>query len=96
MIDRQAASIASDLHDDLGDWIRRRLTKGVERQGQRAQTTLRECGIPLEVLREQWQLQTASQLSIRARKYPDSPLMLYLDASNQMLLLSSNTTLILS
>ncbi|GLB45913.1 hypothetical protein LshimejAT787_3800020 [Lyophyllum shimeji] len=66
LIDRQAKAIAAELRDDLGDWIRRRLTKGVDKQGKDAEVVLRECGIPLEVLSEQWKLQKASQLSARA------------------------------
>lgn len=68
MIDRQAGSIGAELRDDLGDWIRRRLTKGVEKQGQEAGAVVRECGHSLDFLRHQWELQQASQLSIRARK----------------------------
>ncbi|KAG6883278.1 hypothetical protein C0993_007006, partial [Termitomyces sp. T159_Od127] len=54
--------------DDLGLWISRRLTKGVEGQGDVARKTLEECGISDDVLRTQWDQQRAAQLSIRARK----------------------------
>src|ERR1700690_4018569 len=48
LIDRQAAAIAQRLRDDLGDWIQRRLKRGVEDQGNKAQDILDECGVPLE------------------------------------------------
>ena len=69
MIDRHAASIASDHRDDLGGWIRRRLKKGVEGQGGKAQGVLDQVGIHVEELRAQWELQQASQLSVRARTW---------------------------
>lgn len=68
LIDRQVASIGLELRDDLGDWIRRRLTKGVEGQGLQAKKILDACGVSSEELRSQWDLQRASQLSLRARK----------------------------
>jgi hypothetical protein len=67
LIDRHAGSIASDHRDDLGGWIRRRLKKGVEGQGGKAQAVLDQLGIPVEELRAQWELQQVSQLSLRVR-----------------------------
>ena len=69
MVDRQMASIGSDLQDDLGHWIRRKLGKGVEGQGKQAEVGLKACGIMVDVLREQWKIQQAAQLSVRAREY---------------------------
>ncbi|RDB29776.1 hypothetical protein Hypma_013855 [Hypsizygus marmoreus] len=66
LIDRQAAAIGAELRDDLGDWIRRRLTKGVHAQGAKAQATLDTCGVPIPELRRQWVMQQESQLSLRA------------------------------
>ncbi|KAG6835936.1 hypothetical protein H0H93_013187, partial [Arthromyces matolae] len=66
MLDRQVGLIGLEHRDDLGLWIQRRLTKGVERQGEEAQETLRQIKIPESTLRAQWELQRASQLSIRA------------------------------
>lgn len=54
---------------DLGDWIKRRLQRGVRDQGKLASNQLDECDISLEELRRQWASQKESQLSIRARKY---------------------------
>lgn len=68
MIDRQASSIAHELRDDLGDWIQRRLQRGVGGQGDKARAVLDECGIPVQELREQWALQLQAQMSLRARK----------------------------
>ena len=72
MIDRHAALIASDHRDDLGGWIQRRLKKGVEGQGGKAQGVLNQVGICVEELRAQWELQQASQLSIHARTPDDT------------------------
>ncbi|RDB15038.1 hypothetical protein Hypma_005430 [Hypsizygus marmoreus] len=66
LLDRQAASIALELRDDLGDWIRRRLVKGVKDQGAAAQRVLDNCGVSIEELRLQWTMQQAAQLSVRA------------------------------
>jgi hypothetical protein len=63
------ASIGEELRAELGSWLRRRQKKGVEGQGKKAQKILDECGIPLSTLQEQWELQQAAQLSIRAREY---------------------------
>jgi hypothetical protein len=68
MIDRQLTSIGSDLRDDLGHWIRRKLVKGVEGQGKEATLGLTNSAVPTTVLREEWKMQVAVQLSIRARK----------------------------
>jgi hypothetical protein len=56
------------MRDGLGDWIRRRLRKGVERQGQKAAADLIVRGISEGELRSQWQNQQNAQLSLRARK----------------------------
>ncbi|KAG6836659.1 hypothetical protein H0H93_005329 [Arthromyces matolae] len=66
MLDRQVRLIGLEHKEDLRVWINRRLTKGVEGQGKSAQKTLSDCGIPESTLRTQWDLQRASQLSIRA------------------------------
>ncbi|KII90983.1 hypothetical protein PLICRDRAFT_67778, partial [Plicaturopsis crispa FD-325 SS-3] len=66
LLDRQASSIGLELRDDLGDWILRRLGRGINVQGAKAQKTIDACGVSLPDLREQWALQKASQLSLRA------------------------------
>ncbi|KAG2125361.1 uncharacterized protein EDB93DRAFT_1244054 [Suillus bovinus] len=66
LLDRQAAAIGLEMRADLGDWIRRRLKRGIDEQGTAAQTTLDECDATVEDLRHQWALQRQSQLSIRA------------------------------
>ena len=68
LIDRQTTSIGLELRDDLGDWIRRRLAKGIGGHTKKAKKILDECGVSPTELRAQWELQRASQLSIRARK----------------------------
>ena len=67
LIDRQASSIGLELRNDLGDWIRRRLTKGVEGHATKAKDALAECNVPMDELWSQWDLQKVSQLSVRAR-----------------------------
>jgi hypothetical protein len=68
ILDRQAAAIGQDMRDDLGNWLRRRLDKGVVGQGQRARAILEDCGVSVGTLRKQWELQRAAQLSICARE----------------------------
>ncbi|KAG6890858.1 hypothetical protein C0992_012244 [Termitomyces sp. T32_za158] len=67
IIDRHVASISQDLHDDLGSWIRCRLNKGTDGQSQQAREIITSCGIEEGVLRQEWALQQASELSIRAQ-----------------------------
>jgi len=79
--DRLLSSIALDLRDDLGDWIRRRLKKGVQEQGQKAKQLLKTVSVSDEELRRQWNLQKAAQMSVRSRRcslFPSLPLSLML------------------
>jgi hypothetical protein len=64
LVDRQAHAIGQDLRDDLGDWIWCCLSVGVKSQGDKAQEVLKTCGVNLQELREQWDLQRESQLSL--------------------------------
>ncbi|KZT18731.1 hypothetical protein NEOLEDRAFT_1143025, partial [Neolentinus lepideus HHB14362 ss-1] len=66
LVDRQAAAIGDELREDLGDYIKRRLVRGVQRQAREAEDELGACGVPIEELCSQWELQRAAQLSIRA------------------------------
>ena len=68
LTDRQLSSIALDLRDDLGDWIRRRLKKGVQEQGQKARQLLNTVNVPDKELRWQWDLQKAAQMSVQSRR----------------------------
>jgi hypothetical protein len=61
------------MRDGLGDWIGRRLRLGVNQQGKAARAELLACGVPIEALRAQWQLQQVAQLSVRSRKCISSP-----------------------
>ncbi|KAG0706003.1 hypothetical protein DFH29DRAFT_980719 [Suillus ampliporus] len=61
-----ATAIGQEMRIDLGDWIKRRLKRGIKDQGAVAQETLTQCQIPIEELRSQWLHQQKSQLSIRA------------------------------
>jgi hypothetical protein len=62
------------MREGLGDWIGRQLRLGVNKQGRVARAELLACGIPIDVLREQWKLQQEAQLSLRSRTYASSPL----------------------
>jgi len=68
MIDRQMAAIRRELRDDLGHWIRRKLTKGVEAQGDKAKAKMIQCGVSETTLRSEWKMQRAAQLSVHARE----------------------------
>ena len=56
------------MRDGLGGWIRHRLKHGISRQKKTAQEEFTASALPRRFLEEQWQLQQAAQLSIRARK----------------------------
>jgi len=57
------------MRRELGDWLRRRLKKGVGDQGYVAQEVLGSCGVSVTELQKQWAEQRATQLSVRTRKY---------------------------
>ncbi|KAG2369060.1 hypothetical protein BDR07DRAFT_1447882 [Suillus spraguei] len=52
--------------EDLGDWIKYCLKRGVNNQGSAAKEALRNCGITTKDLQAQWADQKKSQLSIHA------------------------------
>ncbi|KAF8219110.1 hypothetical protein L208DRAFT_1383114 [Tricholoma matsutake] len=52
LIDRQATSIGLELCDNLGDWIRHRLTKGIGGHTTKAKITLNECDAPSQLKKE--------------------------------------------
>ncbi|KAG1839146.1 hypothetical protein DFJ58DRAFT_718617 [Suillus subalutaceus] len=93
LIDRQAVAIASEMRTDLGDWIKRRLRRGIKGQGSAAQDALDQCEVSIEELQAEWSQQRQSQLSIRAhaparlKKELDTVLALQadLDASDKAL-----------
>ena len=61
-------SISEEHRDQLGDWITRCLQKGVEQTLQQMTINIRRCNVPMQELREEWDAQRKSQLSVRARK----------------------------
>jgi len=69
LIDRHAAAVAKDMVSDLGDWLRRRLKKGIQEQSSIAQEGLDQCELDVSELRRQWSDQRSAQLSIRAHMY---------------------------
>lgn len=67
MLDRRLLHIQADLRDDLTRWAtRRRLA--LRRKAKEAHAVLAAAGRSVPVLREQWALQRAAQLSIRKRE----------------------------
>ncbi|KAH0832248.1 hypothetical protein J3R83DRAFT_13222, partial [Lanmaoa asiatica] len=88
LIDRQATAIGNEIRMDLGDWIKRRLRRGVQDQGKAAFNDIERCGIPVEELRKQWASQREAQLSVRAhaptrlKKELDAVLALQADIDN--------------
>jgi len=56
------------MRNDLGDWIRHRLRKGIGEQGTEAQRILGGCGVDIPELRNQWSDQRNAQLSVRSCK----------------------------
>ena len=69
LLDRHGQAIVLELRDDLGDWLRRRI-KHCLTTLEKVELILRECRVPEAVLRQEWELQQQSQLSLRARKTP--------------------------
>jgi hypothetical protein len=53
---------------DLGDWIRRRLNRGIKAQGSATLDIIDRCETSVDDLQAQWADQRQAQLSIRARE----------------------------
>jgi len=70
LIDRHAGAVAKEMVADLGDWLRRRLKKGIEEQGSAAREVLDQCELGAVELHKQWSDQRSAQLSIRTRTSP--------------------------
>ena len=67
LTDRQLSFIASESLDDLGSWIKHRLD-GAKSQQDKAEDILSRIEISAGDLRHQWNLQKASQLSVKSRR----------------------------
>ncbi|PPQ96642.1 hypothetical protein CVT26_010666, partial [Gymnopilus dilepis] len=63
LTDRQLSFIASESLEDLGDWIRRRYAAANSKQDN-AEQSLRSIRKTVDELKEQWELQKKSQLSL--------------------------------
>ncbi|RXW16674.1 hypothetical protein EST38_g9188 [Candolleomyces aberdarensis] len=66
LLDRQLQMIAHELRGDLGTWSRRKMKNGVQSQRAEAKKALKDCGEEVPVLREQWENQKQSQMSVQA------------------------------
>ncbi|OSD03347.1 hypothetical protein PYCCODRAFT_1477197 [Trametes coccinea BRFM310] len=63
ILDRHARYINEISRIDLGLWVRNKLKNGVDAREAIAMKQLEECGIAIEELRHQWDLQQTAQLS---------------------------------
>ncbi|KAJ3003332.1 hypothetical protein NUW54_g5355 [Trametes sanguinea] len=63
LLDRHAKFVNEASRADLGFWIRNKLKHGVGAREAAAKTQLEQCGITVQELRHQWELQQADQLS---------------------------------
>ncbi|KAG1728250.1 uncharacterized protein EDB91DRAFT_1314088 [Suillus paluster] len=59
LIDRQATAIGSEMKSDLGDWLKRRLKRGVKDQGSAALDVINRSETSVEDLQAQWADQQA-------------------------------------
>ncbi|KAJ8095471.1 hypothetical protein PM082_023241 [Marasmius tenuissimus] len=66
MLDRQCDSVAMDLREGLGAWIRKRLHKNIQKKEAEAVRMLRKLDTTLDVLRHYWDEQKDAQGSVRA------------------------------
>ncbi|KAK1219275.1 hypothetical protein PQX77_018011 [Marasmius sp. AFHP31] len=66
MLDRQCDSIAMDLREGLGAWIRKRLHKNVQKKEAEAMRVLKKLDTAVGVLRQYWDEQRDAQSSVRA------------------------------
>ncbi|KAI0676695.1 hypothetical protein C8Q78DRAFT_960079 [Trametes maxima] len=65
LLDRHADAINRPAREELGNWIRGKLKKGVDARSAAARKDLAETGLGLEELRQQWESQRLAQLSVR-------------------------------
>ncbi|KAF7338826.1 hypothetical protein MSAN_02205300 [Mycena sanguinolenta] len=66
MIDKYASFVNEEGLDGLGNWIHRQETKNLAAKQAAAAKVLRECRVPEDELRSQWEAQKAAQSSLRA------------------------------
>ncbi|KAK1233976.1 hypothetical protein PQX77_002834 [Marasmius sp. AFHP31] len=66
MLDCQCDSIATDLREGLGGWIRKRLHKNVQKKEAEAVRTIRKLDVTLVELRRYWDEQRDAQSSVRS------------------------------
>ncbi|KAF8911110.1 hypothetical protein CPB84DRAFT_1671998, partial [Gymnopilus junonius] len=66
LTDHQLSAIASEMRDDLGDWLKHCSRHGVQEQMRKVKAILEKCGKMEAELHAQWELQKAAQLSVRA------------------------------
>ncbi|KAJ7871711.1 hypothetical protein B0H14DRAFT_2502920 [Mycena olivaceomarginata] len=65
MLDQYAAFVNEDGCNRLGDWILRQKDKNLPAKYKAATKVLRQCRVPINELRSQWEAQKAAQTSFR-------------------------------
>ncbi|EMD40519.1 hypothetical protein CERSUDRAFT_44780, partial [Gelatoporia subvermispora B] len=66
ILDRQVRALAYEMRDHLGAYIVRRLKTGVKRQSAAAKAILQGTSQSIGTLRQEWEAQRITQLSVRA------------------------------
>ncbi|KAJ7655519.1 hypothetical protein B0H14DRAFT_3540729, partial [Mycena olivaceomarginata] len=66
MIDQYTTFVNDEGRDNLGDWITRQQNKNLGPKQTAARKVLRECGVPVAELRQEWEVQKAAQSKLRS------------------------------
>ncbi|KAJ7309971.1 hypothetical protein DFH08DRAFT_719066 [Mycena albidolilacea] len=66
MIDQYTAFVNDEGRDNLGDWITRQQNKNLGPKQTAARKVLRECGVPVAELRQEWEAQKVAQSKLRS------------------------------
>ncbi|KAJ7686757.1 hypothetical protein B0H14DRAFT_2421965 [Mycena olivaceomarginata] len=66
MIDQYTTFVNDEGRDNLGDWITRQQNKNLGPKQTAARKVLRECGVPVAKLRQEWEAQKATQSKLRS------------------------------
>ncbi|KAG1724201.1 uncharacterized protein EDB91DRAFT_1239990 [Suillus paluster] len=84
LIDRQATVIGSEMKSDLGDWIKRRLKRGIKDQGSAALDVINRSKTSVEDLQAQWadQQQLQADLDVLDRALQATKTMLEKEAAS--------------
>jgi hypothetical protein len=73
MIDQYTTFVNDEGRDNLGDWITRQQNKNLGPKQTAARKVLRECGVPVAELRQEWEVQKAAQSKLQSHAPPSPP-----------------------